>query len=135
MESVGSAPNLRFSGCNLKPAATLCAGVVFLLLLSACNAELRKTDAQLRLTPQQAAGRRIYDQHCDRCHEPYSSRGKKGQSMKGMFKKQYMAQSGLPANDQHAGDIIRYGRNTMPGFGQVLTSQQADDLLAYLHTL
>lgn len=135
MESVCSAPNLKFSACNLKPAATLCACAIFLLLLSACNAELRKTDAQLRLTPQQATGRRIYDQHCERCHEPYSSRGKKGPSMKGLFKKQYMAQSGLPANDQQVGDIIRYGRNMMPGFGQVLTQPQTDDLLAYLHTL
>jgi mono/diheme cytochrome c family protein len=33
------------------------------------------------------------------------------------------------------GDIIRIGRNKMDGFNQILTQQQIDDLLAYLHTL
>ena len=107
----------------------------FLALTGGCETELRKTDAQLGLTPQQAAGRRIYDQHCDRCHEPYSSREKKAGSLKSVFKRQFLAKSGLPANDQQVADIVRYGRNMMPGFGQVLNQQQMDDLLAYLHTL
>ena len=41
----------------------------------------------------------------------------------------------MPANDDRVGDIIRLGRNTMEGFGQVLTLEQINDLLAYLHTL
>jgi mono/diheme cytochrome c family protein len=106
-----------------------------LALLLGCDVELRKTDAQLGLSPQQAAGRRLYDAYCDRCHEPYSSRGKKGRSLKGVFSKQYLPQSGLPANEQQVGDIIRYGRNIMPSFGQELTQPQVQDLLAYLHTL
>jgi mono/diheme cytochrome c family protein len=104
-------------------------------MLAACEVELRKTDAQLGLNPQQAAGRKVYDSYCYRCHEPYSSRGKKGRSLKGVFGKQYLPQSGLPANDQQVGDIIRYGRNMMPSFGQEFTQQQMQDLLAYLHTL
>jgi mono/diheme cytochrome c family protein len=135
MELVGSVPNLKFSIFNLTSVAALSGAAILLLFLSACNTELRRTDVQLGLNAQQAAGRRVYDDRCDRCHEPYSSRGKKGPSMKGLFTKQYMGQSGLPANDQQVGDIIRYGRNMMPGFGQVLSQQQADDLLAYLHTL
>jgi mono/diheme cytochrome c family protein len=110
----------------------LCASVA---LLVSCHVEVRKTDAQLGLTPQQTAGRRVYDAHCDRCHEPYSSRSKKGRTLKGVFKKQYLPQSGLPANDQQVGDIIRYGRNMMPSFGQELTQQQVQALLDYLHTL
>jgi len=106
-----------------------------LLLLSGCEVERRKSDAELGLTPQQAAGRRVYDDYCDRCHEPYSSRGKRGPSLKGVFKKQYFPMSGLPANDDRMTDIVRFGRNKMPGFGQVLTPQQVTDLLAYLHTL
>lgn len=106
-----------------------------LAMLAACDVELRKTDVQLGLNPQQATGRRAYDSYCFRCHEPYSSRGKKGRSLKGVFGKQYLPQSGLPANDQQVGDIIRYGRNMMPSFGQELTQQQLQDLLAYLHTL
>jgi mono/diheme cytochrome c family protein len=41
----------------------------------------------------------------------------------------------MPANDDRVTDIIRLGRNKMEGFGQVLTQEQIDDLLAYLHTL
>ncbi len=106
-----------------------------LLALAGCNVERRKSDAELGLNAQQAAGRKIYDNYCDRCHEPYSSRGKKGPSLKGVFKQQYLPMSGLPANDQRVGEIIKYGRAKMEGFGQVLNDQQIQDLLAYLHTL
>jgi mono/diheme cytochrome c family protein len=113
------------------------AGVAILALvaLAGCDVERRKSDAELGLNPQQAAGRKLYDNYCDRCHEPYSSHGKKGPSLKGVFKRQYLSQSGLPANDERMTDIIKYGRAKMEGFGQVMTEQQIKDLLAYLHTL
>jgi mono/diheme cytochrome c family protein len=104
-------------------------------MISSCNIERRKSDAELGLNSQQAAGRRIYDQHCDRCHEPYSTRGKKGPGLKGVFQHKYLRLSGLPANDERVSDIIRLGRNEMPAFNQNLNQQQIDDLLAYLHTL
>ena len=52
-----------------------------------------------------------------------------------MFKKQYLSVSGIPANDARVGEIIRIGRGKMEGFGNILTQQQIDDLLAYMHTL
>jgi len=122
-----TARNRRFVGW-------LCAAAA-LLLLTACDTERRKSDAELGLNPQQAAGRRVYDRHCDQCHEPYSTRGKKGPGLKGIFKKEYLSESGLPANDDRVGEIIRFGRSKMPGFGQTLDQQQVQDLLAYLHTL
>ncbi len=105
------------------------------LTLAGCEAERRKSDAELGLNPQQAEGRKLYDNYCDRCHEPYSSRGKKGPSMKGVFKQQYLPLSGLPANDERIGEIVKYGRSKMEGLGRVMTDQQIKDLLAYLHTL
>ena len=114
---------------------SLCLCVSAVSLLLACEAERRKSDAELGLTPQQAAGRHLYDRQCDRCHEPYSSRGKKGPSMQGVLKKQYLSISGLPANDERVTEIIKFGRAKMPGFSQVLDDQQTADLLAYLHTL
>jgi mono/diheme cytochrome c family protein len=107
----------------------------FLAAACACEVERRKSDAELGLNPQQASGRHIYDQYCDRCHAPYSSGGRKGPSLKGVFKRQYLSMSGMPANDDRVADIIRLGRNNMEGFGQVLTQDQINDLLAYLHTL
>jgi len=55
--------------------------------------------------------------------------------MKGVFQRQYLPMSGMPANDDRVTDIVRLGRNKMPGFAQVLSPQQISDLLAYLHTL
>ena len=110
--------------------------LLFLLVaLGGCDVERRKSDAELRLNPQQASGHHIYDQYCDRCHSAFSSRGRKGPSLKGVFKKPFLGQSGLPANDDRVGDIIRIGRNKMDGFSNVLTDEQIKDLLAYLHTL
>jgi mono/diheme cytochrome c family protein len=120
---------------NAAVRCVLCCISFLAILCAGCDVERRKSDAELGLTPQQAAGRHIYDQYCNRCHSAYSSRGRKGPSLKGIFKKQYLSQSGMPANDDRVGEIIRIGRNKMDGFGNVLTDQQVKDLLAYLHTL
>ena len=106
-----------------------------ILVLTGCDVQRRKSDAELGLNPQQIAGRQIYDNYCDRCHAPYSSRGRQGPSMKGVFQRQYLPMSGMPANDDRVTDIVRMGRNKMPGYAQVLSQQQINDLLAYLHTL
>lgn len=111
------------------------AAAAVLLSSAACTPERRKSDAELGLTAQQAAGRRVYDNYCDRCHEPYSSRGKQGPSMQGIFKRPYLELSGLPANDDRVSEIILSGRSKMPAYSQALTQQQVQDLLAYLHTL
>src|SRR5271169_6532732 len=71
-----------------------------LIIISACDVERRKSDAELGLSAQQSAGRKIYDERCDRCHEPYSTRGKKGPGLKGIFQNKYLSLSGLPANDE-----------------------------------
>jgi len=115
----------------------LCVWVAAVALLASagCDVERRKSDAELGLNPQQAEGRKIYDNYCDRCHEPYSSRGKKGPALKGVFKQQYLPLSGLPANDDRVTEIVKYGRSKMEGFGRVMDDRQIKDLLAYLHTL
>ena len=104
------------------PSLRVSVVILAFLALAGCDVERRKSDAELGLNPQQAEGRKLYDNYCDRCHEPYSSRGKKGLS-------------GLPANDDRMTDIVKYGRAKMEGFSQVMTDQQIKDLLAYLHTL
>lgn len=106
-----------------------------LIAIFACDVEPRKSDAELGLNAQQSAGRRIYHDRCDRCHEPYATRGKKGPGLKGVFQHKYLALSGQPANDERVTDIIRLGRKEMPGYSQTLNAQDIQDLLAYLHTL
>lgn len=111
------------------------AALVMLAVTYGCDVERRKSDAELGLNAQQAAGRKIYDNECDRCHEPYSTRGKKGPGLKGVFKNKYLSLSGLPANDDRVTDIIRLGRKEMPAYSQKLSDQDVQDLLAYMHTL
>jgi len=121
---------------NIKPARLLLTilSFILILILSACDAEPRKTDAELGLNTEQAAGRRVYDARCAECHYAYSTRNLRGPSLHGLFKKQFMT-SGIPANDDRVTDIILLGRAKMPGFQNKLTRQQLDALMAYLHTL
>jgi mono/diheme cytochrome c family protein len=109
--------------------------IMLLTMLTACDVERRKSDAELGLTAQQSAGRKLYDNYCDRCHRPYSTKGRKGPGLKGLFQNKFLPQTGLPANDERVTDIIRNGRPDMPGYSQVLNAQDMQDLLAYLHTL
>ncbi len=107
---------------------------VMIVILSACDSEPRKTDAELGLNPQQASGRRVYDTRCADCHYAYSTHNLRGPSLHGLFKKPFM-KNGMPANNDRVTDIILLGRAKMPAFQDKLTQQQLDDLLAYLHTL
>lgn len=127
----------RTPGLTLLPLHLIVVLFAFLLLvtLAGCDVERRRSDAELGLNPQQAAGRKIYDNYCDRCHRPYSTKGKKGPGLKGVFQHQYLSQTGLPANDERVSEIIRNGRPDMTGYSQVLSSQDLQDLLAYMHTL
>jgi mono/diheme cytochrome c family protein len=122
---------------SIHPACLVVAVAACLVLtaFAGCDVERRKSDAELGLNPQQAAGRKLYDNYCDRCHRPDSTKGKKGPGLKGMFQHQYLSQTGLPANDDRVTDIIRNGRPDMPGYSQVLSAQDMQELLAYLHTL
>ncbi len=108
--------------------------LIAVALFVACNAEPRKTDAELGLNPEQAFGRRVYDSRCAECHYAYSKRGLRGPSLAGLFKQPYM-KNGMPANDDRVTDIILLGRAKMPAFQQKLTPEQLQALMAYLHTL
>jgi mono/diheme cytochrome c family protein len=92
------------------------------------------SDAELGLNTQQAQGRRVFAIACINCHPAYSSRGNKGPGLKDLYKKEYLP-SGLTASDEHVEQSIVRGRNMMPAFGERLTPQQINDLIAYLHTL
>ncbi len=113
----------------------LLTALLALASVSGCDVERRKSDAELGLNPQQSAGRKIYDNYCDRCHRAYSTEGKKGPGLKGVFQHPYLPLSGLPANNERVSDIVRLGRKEMPAYSQTLSPQDLQDLLAYLHTL
>jgi mono/diheme cytochrome c family protein len=92
------------------------------------------TDAQLNLTLEQAAGRRVFRQYCAQCHQAYISNALHGPSLKGLYAKKEMA-SGAPPTDERVSEVVMRGRKMMPGFSDKLDQRQLDALLAYLHTL
>jgi mono/diheme cytochrome c family protein len=100
-----------------------------------CEQDLsQKSDAELGLTPQQASGRRIYEAQCQQCHSAYTSSGRNGPSLKGMYRKRYLP-SGIPANDERVSEIILRGKSKMPGFAGTIDENQLQGLLNYLKTL
>jgi mono/diheme cytochrome c family protein len=111
------------------------AGFVLLALLAGCSDDTSgKSDVELGLDSQQAAGRHLYQQACAPCHDAHSVPGQNGPSLKGLLKKPFLP-SGLPANERFVRQTILGGRNMMPAVGGSFTQQQLDDLLAYLHTM
>lgn len=117
-----------------KTQVTIFGIMLLVCLLSGCTVERRKSDAELGLNEQQARGRRVYDQHCIRCHEPYTSRQIQGPSLHKVFQKEQFP-SGIKASDERMIDVIEMGKSKMPSFRNALTDRQMQDLLAYLHTL
>ncbi|MGE5324082.1 MAG: c-type cytochrome [Actinomycetota bacterium] len=100
-----------------------------------CGKDKEKmSDAELGLNAQQAQGRRIYNLYCLSCHPAYSTHGNKGPGLEGLYKKPYFP-SGLTATDEHVIESIQRGRGMMPGFGNQLSQQDVQNLVAYLHTL
>lgn len=118
----------------IRPIVSAVLGAVMLIGMTACQVERRRSDAELGLNPQQAAGRNVYDQHCIRCHEPYSTRGKNGPGLAGLNKKGFMP-SGIPVNDDRMTDVIMMGKSKMPAFRGSISPTQLQDLLAYMKTL
>ena len=107
--------------------------VLAIALLYSCNVQHQKSTTDLGL--HQAAGRQLYAQYCVRCHEPHSSHAQRGPSLHGIFQKPLLSRSGMPANDEHVGQMITTGRDQMPAFSGVLSPEQVQDVVAYLHTL
>jgi len=111
--------------------------VVAPLFLAGCNSSEGKekytmTDQQLGLTPQQADGRRVYNQHCLQCHSSYTKESRKSFSLKGVYTFKSMP-SGTPTNDERMTDLVVHGKRMMPA--TQLSADEMQALLAYLHTL
>ncbi len=86
------------------------------------------------LTPQQAAGKHLYDVRCAHCHEDNDLNLKKvPPNLHGLFS-QATLPSGAPATNAQIQQVILSGKGMMPSFNGRFTDQQMSALLAYLHT-
>jgi mono/diheme cytochrome c family protein len=112
-------------------AILLAAAAAATFAVAGCRS-LPPSKPESEFTPQEARGRAVYRQSCERCHYPTSTRGKNGPGLQAITKVKAMP-SGAPPTDERLTDVILHGRGMMPA--TPLDSQQLSDLLAYLHTL
>ena len=75
-------------------------------------------------------GAQLFGQYCAACHAD----GKSAPSLAGVFARRELP-SGTPANDARVKETIKQGRAMMPAFANVLSDDQVDAIVAYLHTI
>jgi cytochrome c len=80
-----------------------------------------------------AKGKVVFEQ-CAVCHNADSDEKKMGPGLKGLFKKDKMA-NGKKPGDATVLAKINDGGNGMPAYKDMLSDDEKDDLVAYLKTL
>jgi cytochrome c len=80
-----------------------------------------------------AKGKVVFEQ-CAICHNADTDEKKMGPGLKGLFKKDKMA-NGKKPTDAAVLDKINEGGNGMPPYKDTLSDAEKDDVIAYLKTL
>lgn len=80
-----------------------------------------------------AKGKTVFDQ-CAICHNVDSDEEKMGPSLKGLFHKAKM-KNGHAVNEESVRAVIKAGGNGMPGYEDLLSAEEMDNLIAYLKTV
>ena len=80
-----------------------------------------------------AKGKVVFEQ-CAVCHNADSDEKKMGPGLKGLFKKDKMANGKKPSEATVLAKINE-GGNGMPAYKDMLSDQEKDDLIAFLKTL
>lgn len=81
-----------------------------------------------------AKGKAVFAQQCLMCHNATTSEKKMGPGLKGLFKKDKMA-NGKKATEENIRAQIDNGGNGMPAYKDMLSEQERNDMIAYLKTL
>jgi len=111
-------------------AARQVAFAVLAVLMSIAAAGCRSRTA---LTPEQEAGKHLYDVRCAHCHEENDLALKKiPPDLHGIFRRPALP-SGLPVTDQNIERAVLSGKGMMPSFAGRFTGEQMSALLDYLH--
>ena len=87
---------------------------------------------EAELTPEERAGQQVFASYCARCHNPTTTRGKKGPGLQALTKVKAMP-SGAPPTDERILATIEHGRGMMQPV--LVPEDELQTLLAYLHTL
>lgn len=100
-------------------------------MFSGCK-PLPPSKAEALFTPQEAQGAQVFRAYCAKCHNPMSTRGKKGPGLQALTKIKEMP-SGAPPTDERLLFTIRHGHGMMQPVP--VPDDELAVLIAYLHTL
>lgn len=81
-----------------------------------------------------AKGKEAFDANCAVCHNADSEERKMGPGLKGLTKRAKIV-NGETMNDANLAKFLNEGGNSMPGFADILTTQEKADMMAYLKSL
>ena len=103
--------------------AGLCLGLLlaFGLPLPAADGDAKKGEAAV-------------NDNCAVCHNTDSAEMKIGPGLKGLFKREKLV-NGKPVNDANVKALITEGSGGMPPFGDSVSNDDKDNIVAYLKTL
>lgn len=79
------------------------------------------------------AGKEVFEQ-CGVCHHADKTDKKMGPGLKGLFKKDKMANGNAPT-EENVLKVINEGGNGMPAYEELLSKEEVENLMAYLKTL
>jgi cytochrome c len=102
-------------------------------VVAICAAFAASTQALPAAAGDAAKGKEVFEQ-CSVCHNADSTDKKMGPGLKGLYKKDKLA-NGKKPTDATIRAKIDEGGNGMPAYKDMLSDQEKDDLLAYLKTL
>ena len=80
-----------------------------------------------------AKGKEVFEQ-CSVCHNVDTDEKKMGPSLKGLFKKAKLM-NGKKVSEESVREQINNGGNGMPAYGEMLSNEDRDNVIAYLKTL
>jgi mono/diheme cytochrome c family protein len=81
-----------------------------------------------------AKGKEVFSGNCAVCHNADSNEKKMGPGMKGLFKRDKLANGKRPTEANIRAKIDE-GGNGMPAYKDMLSDAERDDVVAYLRTL
>jgi mono/diheme cytochrome c family protein len=113
------------------PPKSLALLLVGMAMLGCQSTPQKKDPAAMNLTAQEERGRRLYEMHCEGCHDPPKASQRNGPSLIGLYEKTMMP-SGIPTRDDKVREVIMDGRRMMPGYRGRLSDQQVSDMIAYM---
>jgi cytochrome c2 len=78
-------------------------------------------------------GKEVFEQ-CSVCHNVDTDEKKIGPSLKGLFKREKL-KNGKKVTDENVRAMINTGGNGMPSYADMLSDDEKNDVIAYLHSI